>query len=136
MLIESISLRDILNTTKEHSMVQSHAINPENIEPPSYKVPINPLPALVIILLGIMMSSHHQESIISTMLHSLWGNLLMGAGFARIATYLIFYLSPPKSVLPGRPPTELLSAFCFMGAGLVFMSSVSFSCYNAFFCGN
>src|SRR5690554_3846905 len=85
---------------------------------------MNPLPALMVLLLGIMMSSHHQSSMVSTMIHQQWGTLLMGASFARGLTYIIFYLSPPTSFLPSRPPSELVTAFCLMAGGLVFMASV------------
>jgi integral membrane sensor domain MASE1 len=88
---------------------------------------MNPIPALVVLLLGLMMSSHHQESMVATMIHSQWGTLLVGAAFARAATYILFYLSPPASILPGRPPTELITAFCLMAGGMIFMASVSAS---------
>jgi hypothetical protein len=72
---------------------------------------------------------------VSTMIHSQWGTLLVGAAFARAATYIIFYLSPPTSVLPGRPPTELITAFCLMAGGMIFMASVCapsfhFECFS------
>lgn len=85
---------------------------------------MNPIPALVVMLLGMMMSSHHQHSMVSTMIHGQWGTLLVGAAFARAATYVVFYLSPPTSILPGRPPTEIITAFCLMAGGLIFMASV------------
>lgn len=128
MLIESTTFRTILNvrrTSPKSEIYPPTMTSCEKDEPPTYRSPMNPLPALTIILLGKMMSSHHQESMVSTMLHSLWGSLLMAAAFTRLATYLLLYLSPPISILPGRPPTELLAAFCFMAGGLVFMSSVS-----------
>lgn len=127
MLIESKKIRDFLNTTKETP--QSHLHDPvkelERIEPKTYRFSMNPIPALIVLLLGLMMSSHHQESMVSTMIHKQWGTLLVGAAFARAATYIVFYLSPPTSILPGRPPTELITAFCLMAGGLIFMASVS-----------
>lgn len=121
MLIESKRIRDLLNVVKEADASYS----PDTTgEPASYRTPMNPLPALVVLLLGLMMSSHHQESMVSTMIHTQWGTLLAGAAFARAATYIIFYLSPPTSIYPGRPPTELITAFCLMAGGMVFMSSV------------
>merc|ERR1712000_360619 len=74
-------------------------------------------------LLGIMMSSHHQDSMTSTTVHKQWGNLLGGFAVARLVTYVIMYISPPSSVYPSRPPTELISAFCLISGGLVFMAS-------------
>ncbi|KAE8450051.1 hypothetical protein EG329_007190 [Mollisiaceae sp. DMI_Dod_QoI] len=120
MLIESKRVRDLLNAVKQSDV----SYDPETTEQPkSYRTPMNPLPALVVLLLGLMMSSHHQESMVSTMIHTQWGTLLVGAAFARAATYVIFYLSPPSSIFPGRPPTELITAFCLMAGGMIFMSS-------------
>ncbi|KAL0936701.1 uncharacterized protein CTRU02_208916 [Colletotrichum truncatum] len=131
MLIESSRIRDLLNT----SVIDSAALNSERtydeegreiLQPPKqYEFSINPIPALVILLLGIMMSSHTQHSMISSMVHKQWGNLLTGASFARGFTYVIMYLKPPKSVLPSRPPTELLSAFGLISGGIIFMASAS-----------
>lgn len=126
MIIESKRIRDLLNATKQSPMshLPYHAGEPEALEEPkSYKVPMNPIPALVVLLLGLMMSSHHQESMISTMIHKQWGTLFVGAAFARAATYILSYLSPPTSILPGRPPTELITGFCLMAGGMIFMAS-------------
>ncbi|KAK3620385.1 hypothetical protein LTR56_014970 [Elasticomyces elasticus] len=92
-------------------------------EPATYKVPLNPMPALVIMALGIMMSSHHQTSMVSTMMHAQWGTLFFAFAIARAATYLTLYLKPPTSHFPCRPPSELVSAFCLMCGGLMFMVS-------------
>ncbi|CZR57527.1 related to YTP1 [Phialocephala subalpina] len=120
MLIESHRIRNLLNVVRQSDI----SYDPETTEEPkSYRTPMNPLPALVVLLLGLMMSSHHQESMVSTMIHTQWGTLLAGAAFARAATYIIFYLSPPSSIFPGRPPAELITAFCLMAGGMIFMSS-------------
>jgi hypothetical protein len=128
MLIESRKIRDLLNTTVQQSPNHSHlAYNPgeqDAREPPkSYGFSMNPIPALIVLLLGLMMSSHHQESMFSTMVHKEWGSLLVGAAFSRAATYMIFYLTPPTSILPGRPPSELITAFCLMAGGTIFVAS-------------
>lgn len=124
MLIESNQIRSLLNTTAQQSSSHMSSYHPEVQEPKTYRFSMNPIPALVVMLLGMMMSSHHQHSMISTMIHKQWGTLLVGAAFARAATYVIFYLAPPTSILPGRPPTELITAFCLMAGGLIFMASV------------
>ena len=134
MLIESTRIRELLNTTVTEAVLS----NPENSyaeeareelrEPRQYEFSINPIPALVIILLGIMMSSHTQQSMVSSMIHKQWGNLLVGGAFARGFSYVIMYLKPPKSVLPSRPPTELLASFGLTAGGIIFMASVSSSC--------
>ncbi|KAK3690024.1 hypothetical protein B0T22DRAFT_185374 [Podospora appendiculata] len=129
MLIESISIRDLLNATVTEA---GHAA-PENAyrdaerdelkQPETYRFSMNPIPALVILLLGIMMSSHTQDSMISSMVHKQWGNLLTGASFARAFTYVLIYLKPPTSIYPSRPPTELLTAFGLISGGVIFMAS-------------
>jgi hypothetical protein len=128
MLVESTRIRDLLNTTI-HDVVDKNAYSTEERheleEPATYEFSINPIPALVILLLGIMMSSHHQHSAMSSMVHGQWGMLLTGASFARGLTYVIMYLKPPKSVLPSRPPTELLAAFGLMAGGIIFMASAA-----------
>lgn len=127
MLIESSRIRDLLNTVQQSSASKPqsyHAEGQKALEPPkSYRFPMNPIPALIVLLLGMMMSSHHQESMFSTMIHKQWGTLLVGAAFARAVTYLIYYLAPPTSMLPGRPPSELITAFCLMAGGSIFMAS-------------
>lgn len=122
MLIESSRVRDLLNTVQQ--LPASHTYHSDATEPPkSYRFSMNPIPALIVLLLGMMMSSHHQESMVSTMIHNQWGALLIGAAFARALTYIIFYLAPPTSMLPGRPPSELITAFCLMAGGFIFMVS-------------
>lgn len=131
MLIESTSIRELLNTTVAEAAL-SHpdaAYSDEEREalqaPKQYEFSINPIPALVIMLLGIMMSSHTQQSMISSMVHKQWGNMLTGASFARGLTYVLVYLRPPRSVMPSRPPTELLTAFGLIAGGIIFCASVS-----------
>ena len=128
MLIESTRVRDLLNMTVTDIEPERNA-NGENGEerkpPATYEFSVNPIPALVILLLGIMMGSHQQSSMISSMVHKQWGNLLAGASFARGFSYVIMYLKPPKSTLPSRPPTELLASFGLISGGIIFMASVS-----------
>ncbi|PSR90852.1 hypothetical protein BD289DRAFT_365417 [Coniella lustricola] len=127
MLIESVRIRDLLNTTVTQAInegydnVREHELALE--EPGAYRFSMNPIPALVILLLGIMMSSHTQESMISSMVHKQWGTMLVGASFARGFTYIITYLKPPTTVMPSRPPTEVLAAFGLMTGGILFMAS-------------
>jgi hypothetical protein len=52
--------------------------------------------------------------------------LLVGFSLARAVTYITLYISPPTSLYPSRPPSELISAFCLISGGLIFMASVSF----------
>lgn len=104
----------------------AEGLPPESVEvPKSQRVPLNPIPALIILLLGVMMSSHHQSSMVSTMVHKQWGMLLVGFSLARAVTYIIICLKPPTSLLPYRPPSELITSFCLISGGLIFMLSVS-----------
>ncbi|KAK7744332.1 hypothetical protein SLS62_010235 [Diatrype stigma] len=129
MLIESTRIRELLNATVTEAALShpDRSYSDEEREtlraPKEYEFSINPIPALVILLLGIMMSSHTQAEMISAMVHKQWGNLLSGASFARGLTYVIMYLKPPKSVFPSRPPTELLTAFGLIAGGTIFMAS-------------
>jgi hypothetical protein len=129
MLIESTKIRELLSThiinVHEDAVQHSPSTSEEETwkQPNTYHVPLNPMPALVILLLGIMMSSHTQESMISSMIHKQWGQLFVGYALARGFTYMLMYIKPYKSYLPSRPPTELIASFCLVGGGLVFMAS-------------
>ncbi|KAF2219859.1 hypothetical protein BDZ85DRAFT_204703 [Elsinoe ampelina] len=130
MLVESKRARELLNTNiqlkseeVERFAGPSHLQEEEWDTPKTYKISLNPLPALVIFLLGLMMSNHHQDSATSTAIHGQWGTLFSGYALARMFTYLLLYLKPPTSYFPSRPPTELISAFCLICGGLIFMAS-------------
>ncbi|KAH7192525.1 uncharacterized protein B0J16DRAFT_61714 [Fusarium flagelliforme] len=126
MLIESTRIRNLLNTTVEDvEPKRPHAIEEadETEAPDTYKFSLNPIPALVIMLLGLMMSSHTQHTMMSSMVHKQWGNLLLGASLARGLTYILMFIKPPQSTLPSRPPTELLAAFGLISGGIIFMAS-------------
>ncbi|PKY00857.1 integral membrane protein [Aspergillus campestris IBT 28561] len=121
MLFESRRLKRCLNRTVLRQPLRSD--DPAWHAPDTQGVSLNPMPAIIILLLGLMMSSHHQTSMTSTMVHKQWGNLLIGFALARGATYILLYLKPPTSYLPSRPPTEIVAAFCLIGGGLIFMLS-------------
>lgn len=130
MLIESNTIRNLFNTSvstwQEESVQYGDAVEKQQEEwdvPKTYKTSLNPMPGLVIMLLGMSMSGHHQHSMVSTMLHSQWGNLFKGFAMARAATYVLLYLAPPKSFFPSRPPTELVASFCLISGGMIFMGS-------------
>ena len=125
MLVESQRLRDLLNNTILTSPANrgKDASSQEWATPKNYGTSMNPFPGLIILLLGLMMSSHHQASMVSTMVHKQWGTLFVGFALARAVTYILMYLSPPSSYLPSRPPSEIITSFCLISGGLIFMAS-------------
>lgn len=127
MLIESKRIRDLLNSSFAPYTDARDFGQPMGSlhEPRTYGFSTNPMPAIIILLLGIMMSSHTQISPTSTMMHKLWGTLFLGAALARSVTYILVYLAPPTSYLPSRPPSEIVVAFCLISGGLLFMGSAS-----------
>ena len=126
MLIESTGIRNLLNfplSSKELAARDSSQALWQ--APRTYGFSLNPLPSINVLLLGILMSSHHQASAVSTAMHAQWGNLFVGAALARGLTYVLVYLAPPTSLLPSRPPSEIVAAFCLIAGGLIFMGSNS-----------
>jgi hypothetical protein len=127
MLVESPTIRRLLSTPVDEMPTRKDVHPEEALEmretPKQYTTSLNPVPALIIILLGIMMSSHHQDSMVSTKVHAQWGTLLTGFGVARICTYVLMYLSPPKSIYATRPPTEIIASFCLISGGIIFCAS-------------
>jgi hypothetical protein len=129
MLAESTKIRDLLSSTVE-ILPARNDIDPADaqalrVSPKTYNFSMNPMPGLVILLLGIMMSSHQQESMVGTMVHKQWGTLFVCFALARAVTYVLFFISPPTSMFASRPPSELVSSFCLVSGGLIFMASVS-----------
>lgn len=122
MIVESSRMRELLNSAVLSA--QSHPQHDEAWQPPrQYRFSMNPIPGLIILLLGKMMSSHHQDSMLSTMIHAQWGALFMLFALCRALTYITLYIRPPVSYLPSRPPTEVISAFCLIAGGVTFMVS-------------
>ncbi|RVX74996.1 hypothetical protein B0A52_01273 [Exophiala mesophila] len=83
----------------------------------------NPIPALIIFLLGTILGGHHQGSTESTMMHKWFGNFLTAASITRSLTYVLLYIAPAKSQSPTRPPSEFITSFCLMAGGLTLMAS-------------
>ncbi|ROT37898.1 hypothetical protein SODALDRAFT_360191 [Sodiomyces alkalinus F11] len=133
MLVESTRVRDLLHTTVSEAALTApkppydqEEGHDSSLQPPKqYGFSTNPIPALVILLLGFMMSAHEQGSMVSSMLHTQWGELVAGAAVARGLTYFLLYLKPPQSVLPSRPPTELLTSFGLIAGSIILMASSS-----------
>lgn len=133
MLVESEKFRTLFNTSVALQEEETLAFKTEVekadeqhfAKPKSYRHSLNPMPALVIMLLGKLMGGHHQASAVSAMMHAQWGNLFLVFGLARAATYALLYVSPPTSYFPSRPPTELVASFCLVSGGMIFMGSAT-----------
>ncbi|KAL8788474.1 MAG: hypothetical protein Q9213_001697 [Squamulea squamosa] len=125
MLVESKTIRDLLNASllRWKSSADHHRFKEQWALPQTYSSSMNPFPALILLLLGLMMSSHHQHSMVSTMVHKQWGTLFVGFALARAVTYILMYLSPPNSYFPLRPPSEIITSFCLISGGLIFIAS-------------
>jgi hypothetical protein len=132
MLIESKRVRKILNMTLNQSQptqylgpanTEATPENPTWREPTGATTPMNPIPALTILLLGMIMSAHTQHSELAGTIHSYWGSLFAFGAAARMATYVLHYLHPPVSHVPSRPPTEIIAGFCLIAGGFLFMLS-------------
>jgi hypothetical protein len=125
MLIESGAVRALLNASLAPTAYH-HDNGPKGeaaLEPRAYTTPMNPIPGLTILLLGLIMAAHQQHSALAGAMHAYWGALIAAGAFARLATYLLHYLSPPTSHLPARPPTEMLAGFALVAGGTLFMMS-------------
>lgn len=123
MLVESRRVRKLLTTAMNCSSDYRLVSQPKWSQPRSYQHPLNPIPSLVILLLGIMMSNHTQHSLVAGQVHRQWGLLFACFALARAFTYITFWLKPPETYLPARPPTELLASFCLVSGGMIFMAS-------------
>ncbi|CDO93118.1 unnamed protein product [Kluyveromyces dobzhanskii CBS 2104] len=106
----------------------NHVLKHTSIEPsaihsgfPGYSP--NPFPAFTIFWTGILMSQHAQASATSTTIHVQWGNLLSYGSFFRVFTFILLMLVPNQNLNPSRPFTELITSFCLICGGLVFMES-------------
>lgn len=118
LLLESKRVRNLLG-----SVITTSSSKPVR-EPPTYAFSFNPFPALVIAITGLAMAAHHQDYVFQVKIHSLWGILLAGGSLFRFLTYFYLWVRPPTdSMLPSRPPTEVLTSFGWAAGGIVFMLS-------------
>jgi hypothetical protein len=140
MGIESRRVRKWLAVSTFTSLGSTRLEGDAVAEPSSYSASFNPFPALVIGVTGAAMAAHTQTYLFQVCLsfvtciniiftteqvqiHALWGNLLVGFSVLRCLTYFFLWLSPPRSILPSRPPTESLGSFFLACGGLVFIFS-------------
>ncbi|CAK7893052.1 hypothetical protein CAAN1_01S12904 [[Candida] anglica] len=86
----------------------------------------NPFPIFTIFWTGILMSQHAQASELSTAIHVQWGNLLVYGTVFRFITYILMTFLPISYKLltkPSKPLTEIITSFCLLCGGFVFMES-------------
>ncbi|WFD41544.1 hypothetical protein MPSI1_000175 [Malassezia psittaci] len=147
MGLESTSLRSLIAKAVVHmhpsvsstgpsgnSTLSDEEMFAKQIRPPSYAYSFNPFPALVIGVTGVAMAAHHQDYVYEVQIHILWGEMLAAFALFRMLTYFLLWLRPPSSVLPSRPPTEIMASFALTCGGLLFMLSneeVSFAAMRA-----
>ncbi|OQU98600.1 hypothetical protein CLAIMM_04358 [Cladophialophora immunda] len=118
MMVES---RDVWALSKNQILEHPLTLNEKQNLIPGYST--NPVPAMIIFLLGTILGGHHQSTVESTMMHKWFGNFLTAASITRSLTYLLLYLAPARSRSPSRPPSELVTSFCLMSGGLMLMAS-------------
>lgn len=140
MALESRRLRRWLAAIATASSKGSRRNGGAVAEPASYGGSFNPFPALVIGVTGVAMSAHFQTYLFQVsasrtdsqcicqrrgkvQIHALWGYCLSGFAVLRFLTYLFVWLSPPRSILPSRPPSEALASFFLSCGGLIFIMS-------------
>ncbi|KAK9481361.1 hypothetical protein V1514DRAFT_323618 [Lipomyces japonicus] len=125
LLFESNAVRGLLNAPVAGLAARSSANKHNHVDqaPVQYGFSFNPFPGFTVFWTGILMSQHHQATELSTTIHMQWGYLLAIGALLRLLTYTIMYVSPPTSVLPSRPLSEVLVGFCLIAGGIVFVAS-------------
>ncbi|KAL0095043.1 hypothetical protein F4703DRAFT_1821956 [Phycomyces blakesleeanus] len=118
ILVESRTLRRLLSRTEDTPLNE-----PKHEQTQTFSM--NPFPALTVLMTGISMGNHHQDTAYSTQVHYMWGLLLSMAAVFRFVTYVTMYLSPPTNSSPSRPPSEAVGAFLLIAGSILFMASNS-----------
>ena len=120
LLIESATVRRLVNRTLSTSNDEAEdQVNSGMLG----SLSLNPFPAFIVFWTGVLMSQHEQATPLSTVIHMQWGYLFSVGAIFRFITYLVMFLKPPTSSVPSRPATELVTSFCLLCGGLVFMQS-------------
>lgn len=123
LIMESKYLRRLVN--RLISVSNSDSEDDESSGLVSGRISINPIPAFTVFWTGVLMSMHEQMLPLATVVHMQWGYLLSIGSLFRFGTYILMYLKPPTSTVPSRPITEVVSSFCLLCGGMVFMESNS-----------
>lgn len=106
-----------------HALQHSEDMSEDDVMAGSPGYSPNPFPSFTIFWTGILMSQHAQASETSTTIHVQWGYLLSYGSFFRLMTFALLFLVPNKNFEPSKPFTELITSFCLLCGGLVFMES-------------
>lgn len=122
LLVESSAIRRLINRAVSTSKNDAEDDANSGMQG---SVSLNPFPAFIVFWTGVLMSQHEQALPLSTSIHMQWGYLFSIAALFRLGTYVLMFLSPPKSTVPSRPITELITSFCLICGGLVFVQSNS-----------
>ncbi|KAI7904736.1 uncharacterized protein BX663DRAFT_559714 [Cokeromyces recurvatus] len=117
IMVESRAVRRLLERTI--------LTNTNTTQNSSKSYSLNPFPALTVLMTGISMGNHHQDTLYSSNIHYMWGILLASAACCRFVTYLFLYRNAPTDAQPSRPPSELLGAFLLIAGSILFMASNS-----------
>ncbi|KAG0679892.1 hypothetical protein C6P42_005388 [Pichia californica] len=119
-IIENIPLDSSLTVDDQHHILGSKKLLTPGFSP-------NPFPVFTIFWTGLLMSKHAQPSSLSTAIHVQWGSLLTYGSFFRILTFILMSYYPLRGskecFLPSKPLTELITSFCLLCGGMVFMES-------------
>ena len=117
---ENIQLDDNLTIDDQHHILGSNKMITPGFSP-------NPFPVFTIFWTGVLMSKHAQASALSSAIHVQWGSLLTYGSFFRIFTFFLMSYYPlhgsRECFLPSKPLTELVTSFCLLCGGMVFMES-------------
>ncbi|GAV27801.1 hypothetical protein PMKS-001269 [Pichia membranifaciens] len=119
-ITENIQLDDTLPVDDQHHILGSNKMITPGFSP-------NPFPVFTIFWTGVLMSKHAQASALSSEIHVQWGSLLTYGSFFRVFTFFLMSYYPLRGskecFLPSKPLTELVTSFCLLCGGLVFMES-------------
>ena len=113
--------KQIIKETENRELSQEE-IDDIIVANPGYS--LNPLGPFTIFWTGILMSKHAQASPVSTAVHVQWGSLLSYGSPFRLLSMIYMLVFPAKEVgVAQRPFTEIISSFCLLSGGFIFMES-------------
>ncbi|TID16291.1 hypothetical protein CANINC_004193 [Pichia inconspicua] len=115
------SWKKSLYSAKTDSSSSSSSSSSPDLVTPGFSP--NPFPIFTIFWTGLLMSKHAQASQLSTEIHVQWGSLLTYGTFFRLLTFILMSYPPFRSNKPTKPLTELITSFCLLSGGLIFMES-------------